>query len=125
MGIRGNSAAVSAAKDALDGDISNELIPFSDLRSRVYKYVLELWQLEWDEFPENKLHRIFPELKDCTTCPRTNRREETVISRLHIGHSYITHSFLLKGDEPPVYTACDDRATNCRTYIFFGLILLR
>ena len=60
MGIRGNSAAVSAAKDALDGDTSDELIPFSDLRSRVYKYVLELWQLEWDEFPENKLHRIFP-----------------------------------------------------------------
>ena len=31
-GIRGNSAACSAAKDALDGDISVELIPFSDLK---------------------------------------------------------------------------------------------
>ena len=31
-GIRGNSAADSAAKDALDGDISVELIPFSDLK---------------------------------------------------------------------------------------------
>ena len=31
VGIRGNSAADSAAKDALDGDISVELIPFSDL----------------------------------------------------------------------------------------------
>ena len=54
MGIRGNSAADSDAKDALDGDISKELIPFSDLKSR--KYLLELWQLEWDEFAENKQH---------------------------------------------------------------------
>ena len=32
VGIRGNLAADSAAKDALDGDISVELIPFSDLK---------------------------------------------------------------------------------------------
>ena len=34
VGIRGNSAADSAAKYALDGDISVELIPFSDLKPR-------------------------------------------------------------------------------------------
>ena len=38
VGIRANSAADSAAKDALDGDISVELIPFSDLKSRTHKY---------------------------------------------------------------------------------------
>ena len=42
VGIRGNSAADSAAKDALDGDISVELIPFSDLKPRTNKYILEL-----------------------------------------------------------------------------------
>ena len=56
VGIRGNSAADSAAKDALDGHISVELIPFSDLKSRTNKYILQLWQSEWDEFPENKLY---------------------------------------------------------------------
>ena len=57
--IRGNSAADSAAKDALDGDISVELIPFSDLKLLTNKYILELWQSEWDEFPENILYKIF------------------------------------------------------------------
>ena len=56
MGIRGNSAA---------GDTSVELITFSDLKSCVNKYILELWQSEWDELPGNKLHEIFPVLKEC------------------------------------------------------------
>ena len=42
VGIRGNSAAGSAAKDALDGDILVEFIPFSDLKARTNKYILEL-----------------------------------------------------------------------------------
>ena len=33
------------------------------------------------------------------------------MGRLHIGHSFITHSFLLKGEEPPVCIGCDKRLT--------------
>ena len=103
VGIKGNLAADSAATDALDGNISVELILFSDLKSHTNKYILELWQSGWDEFPENKLHKIFPMLKECVVCPQTNRKEETVMAQLYIGHSFITHSFLLKGEEPPVF----------------------
>ena len=80
VGIRGNLAADSAAKDALDGDISVELIPFSDLKSGTNKYILELWQSEWDEFPKSKIHKIFRVLKECIVCPQTNRKEETVMA---------------------------------------------
>ena len=48
VGIRGNSAADSAAKDALDGDISDELVPFSDLKPLLNNYIFELWQRECD-----------------------------------------------------------------------------
>ena len=40
-----------------------------------------------------------------------NRKEETVMARLHIGHSFLTHSFLLKGEEPPMCIGCDKRLT--------------
>ena len=84
VGIRGHSAADSVAKDALTGDILGELIPLS----RINKYMLEVWQLEWDEFPENKLHKIFPNLNNCPVCFWTNRKEEAVMSRLRIGLSF-------------------------------------
>ena len=38
-------------------------------------------------------------------------KEETVTAGLQIGHSFITHSFLLKGEEPPVCIGCDKRLT--------------
>lgn len=37
----------------------------------------------------------------------SSRKEETVLSRLHIGHTYVTHTFHLKGEEPPWCFACD------------------
>ena len=46
-----------------------------------------------------------------------------MISRLHVGDSYITHSFLSKGEEPPVCIACDKQLTiehillNCSKFI--------
>ena len=35
------------------------------------------------------------------------RKGDTVLNKLHIGHSYLTHSFLLKKEEPPVCVACN------------------
>ena len=90
---------------------TSRLSSFSDLKSGANKYILQLWQSELDEFPENKLHQIFPALKECIVCPQTNRKEETVMARLHIGHSFITHSFLLKGEEPPMCIGCDELLT--------------
>ena len=39
------------------------------------------------------------------------RKENTVLTRLHFGHSYFTHSFLLKKEELPVCVACNTTIT--------------
>ena len=58
-----------------------------------------------------KINYIFPVLKECIVCPRTNRKEETMMAQLHIGHSFITHSFLLKDEETPMCIGCDQHLT--------------
>ena len=42
---------------------------------------------------------------------RNTRKENTVLNRLHIGHSYLTHSFILRKDEAPVCVACNTALT--------------
>ena len=107
VGIWDNSAAGSAAEDALVGNILVELIPFWLKIMCKQIHILKLLQSECDEFPGNKLHKIFLVLKECVVCPQTNGKEETAIAWLHIGHSFSTHYFLLKGEELPMCIRCD------------------
>ena len=95
VGIRGHSAADSAAKDDLDGDISDEVIPFSDPRPRLNKNIFELWQHECDKDPEYQLHKILPILTDQLPSRCFTRREDTALSRSHIGHSHDIYLFLM------------------------------
>ena len=54
----------------------------------------------------NKLHSIKPEMNSQKQSAYTSRREEVVLSRLRIGHTYLTHIHVLKREEPPECTAC-------------------
>ena len=39
------------------------------------------------------------------------RKENAVLNRLHIGHSCLTHSFILRKEETPVCVACNTALT--------------
>ena len=43
-------------------------------------------------------------------CPgfRRSRKEEVVLSRLRIGHTYFSHSYILRREDPPECTACQE-----------------
>ena len=64
---------------------------------------------EWDEtgFVSNKFHEILLKLPDKLLYFTNTRKEDTVLNRLHIGHSYLTHSFILRKEEVPVCVACN------------------
>ena len=110
MGIRGNVAVDKAANDALSLGFPSEIfqfVPYSDLRCMTRLYCKQLWQEEWSTQTGNKLFQILPDLSDPLPNLASTRKEETVLTRLHIGHCYVTHSFLLKGDDPPWCFFCD------------------
>ena len=54
-----------------------------------------------------------PNLKE-SLCNRANtlyRKQESVMTRLQIGHTWITHSYLLKREDQPFCHACDSPFT--------------
>ena len=109
IGIWGNEAADRAAKEALNTEPMAGLIPFPDLKPLTSKYVCEVWQ-EWDEagLVSNKFHEILPKLSDKLLSFCNTRKENTVLNRWSlIGHSYLTHSFILRKEEAPVCVACN------------------
>ena len=95
------------AKTSLSNkNIKNLKIPYSDHKQIISRHFKGKWQACWDKEISNKLHFIQPKLR-----PRTNlglnRRDGVKYTRLKLGHSHLTHSFLLKGEPPPLCVGCD------------------
>ena len=108
IGIQGNEMADSAAKTALNNPLDTHFkIPFTDLKRTIKIYTKQEWQTYWDNFQNNKLHKIIPQIgKSQKNQTKISRKEEIILSRLRTGHSHITHSYLLKKEEAPYCIPC-------------------
>ena len=113
IGIRGNEAAGRAAKEALNTKPTAGLVLFSDLKPLTSKHDCEVWQRKRDEagLVSNKFHEILPRISGKLLSFCNTRKENTVLNRLHIGHSCLTHSFILRKEEAPVCVACNTALT--------------
>ena len=60
----------------------------------------------------NKLKRVLPKLNENHTPKGMTRRDDSVCARLHIhvGHSYLTHCYLLK-EPQPICVSCTEALT--------------
>jgi len=96
VGLAGNSAAVSAAKDAL-------LLSLSLIRITIHSYAYSgmQWQLRWNCETENKLHSLEPRV-NVINMFRLPRRDEIIIHRLRIEHTCLTHGHTSRGDVLPL-----------------------
>ena len=107
VGVPGNERADKAALEAANANI----IPPTSLPSKDYypvfnSYLRNDWQNEWTMTDNNKLRRIKLTINPWTTSYRKQRREETILTRLRIGHTRLTHSYLLTGTERPYCDNC-------------------
>ena len=51
---------------------------------------------------------------------RNIRREEVVLAGLRLGHTRVTHSYLLQGEEQPQRVGCDAPFTVCHFLLECG-----
>ena len=100
MGITGNGRTDSAATTAIQTYVSECLIVYTDAYEYIGQYVRDLWQSEWDTAVNSKLHVTKPLIGEQPSAYRSVCRQEVVLSRLKVVHSYMTHSYLLRGSHP-------------------------
>jgi len=105
VGIKGNDKADTVAKAAINSNISSNKICTKDILPQISKLCLDKWQQNWNSCTNNKLNSIKPAIGE-TARSRLNRRDLVIINRLRIGHTRLTHSYLLTSDDRPECTAC-------------------
>ena len=83
-------------------------IAWGDLKSKVNTYLDSVGRERWASNINNKLFEIMPDWDDRRALRGSplGRKEDTVLTRLRIGHSFLTHAFLLRNEEPPECHAC-------------------
>ena len=105
IGIAGNMAADATAKAAVRLAVSNSPIPYSDLKPLISGYVNKCWQESWNTQTNNKLYKIQPVIKPIVL-RHLPRRDEIIIHRLRVGHTHLTHSYLLHKEPSPECNNC-------------------
>jgi ribonuclease HI len=106
VGISGNERADASAKCALQMEISDCRIPHTDYKQKVNTYFTNVWQTRWDAIPFNKLQPIKGVVGETKFACTLKRRDELVLHRARIGHTHLTHCYLLKAEDQPQCIPC-------------------
>ena len=131
VGIRGNEKADSAAKSAMDLPRSKVGVSYTDFKYLISQYIFSTWQNYWNGAVVNKLHSLKPVLGDWQSSYRRCRKDEVVLYRARIGHTYLTHSYILKKDSPQceqcpcirhILVECNQLARMVESFKRFGIL---
>ena len=114
----GNEQADIAAKLATTEEIIQDIqVPLYDIKSYIRLKNYKNWKTNWLSTTNNKLRTIKDTTKRWVMPKDFNRLESIAITRARIGHSRLTHGYLMSKDTPPL---CDD---DCNEVITIQHIL--
>ena len=102
-GIRGNEIADTAAKKAISKPKSQIHLPLADWLPSLKHHMLSKWQSLWTAHSiDNKLRAIKPTISIWPSSFQQNRQNEVILTRLRIGHTRLTHGYLMTTPKGPV-----------------------
>ena len=125
IGVELNERADRLARTALRHQVHPVPLPVSDYKNQVKRVVAERWQHVWRNVrpPENKYRSISESTRPLSDAQCTNRSWSTKLCRLRIGHTSLTHSYLMSADPPPYCNDCivpltvAHFVTECPSYV--------
>ncbi|GBN71036.1 hypothetical protein AVEN_82692-1 [Araneus ventricosus] len=103
VGILGNEQADKADKSATFS--INGTIPVGDLKNHFKLLLYTEWQEQWNVETGNKRHAIKPTVQSWPSLK--NRKADTILTRLRVGHTRVTHRHLLLGEQAPMCSQCN------------------
>ena len=109
VGVIGNEEADRLAGMAARSPAIAEIlqIPHKDFYPSIRNSIYENWLSQWSRTPvTNKLRSFRDTTKDWTSSNQKLRKNEVLLTRLRIGHTRLTHGFLMRGERFPPY--CDN-----------------
>ena len=81
------------------------------MKLAIREYIKKKWQARWSDptLANNKKYKsIRNSVKPWPSSFQKDRRSEVVLSRLRIGHTRLTHQYILEGSGAPVCAHCDE-----------------
>jgi ribonuclease HI len=104
VGILGNEKADVEAKQATLETFSRQYkVIYTDMYRNIRELTRQKWQMEWDVEinTQNKLGTLKKTTDRWKEIDYLNRKDQTVITRLRIGHTRLTHGHLLEKTNNP------------------------
>lgn len=111
VGIGGNERADFCAAQAHGKRIKNIDMPYRDCMMLVHNKLKDEWQSSWSKEVNNKLQLVKPTLGEWKSCRNQERFIEVILCRLRIGHTHMTHNFLLRKENKPLCEECGQQLT--------------
>ena len=108
-GLDGNSKADELAKAACDLEVITPIALSPQEASQiVFKCISRFSQDQWDNETKGRhTYKIKPLLHKWASSNCDSRLKEVVLARLRIGHTRLTHKYLLDRSTPPLCPQCD------------------
>lgn len=109
-GIAGNERADREAKRAIeDSSLHITELDIKDMKNHIKNKSLAEWNSKWHSTSGNHLREVKNSVLPYKASFTGRRKDDVTLARLRIGHTKLTHSYLLEKKDPPVCTWCNDR----------------